>query len=265
MIESSSNPQIKYLHRLGKSSRFRKAENVFLAEGFKMIKEALLHKLAVKLYVTEAARKSDRKEYLEIFRLAQETGIYVETVSEKVFQSICDTMNPQGVLAIVKMPAYELESYLSEQVRFLCLEDINDPGNLGTMMRTAEGAGMTGVIMSKRTVDLFNPKVVRATMGSLFRVPFFYSDCLEETIGLLKSKGVTIYGAHLQGSVPYDKVSYNGSVCLMIGNEANGLSESVTMLADTCIRIPMEGQLESLNAAVSAALLMYEIKRREEV
>lgn len=265
MIESNSNPQIKYLHRLSKSSRFRKAEKVFLAEGFKMVKEALLHKLALKLYVTKAARESDRKEYLEIFKLSEETGIFIETVSEKVFQAICDTTNPQGILAIVKMPEYELESYLSERVHFLCLEDINDPGNLGTMMRTAEGAGMTGVIMSKGTVDLFNPKVVRATMGSLFRVPFFYTDHLEETIGFLKSKGVTIYAAHLQGSVPYDKVSYKGSVCLMIGNEANGLSDSVTMLADTCVRIPMAGQLESLNAAVSAALLMYEIKRREEV
>ncbi len=269
MIESSSNAQIKYLRRLVKNSRFRKAERVFIVEGFKMVFEAVSYNLVVKIYATLQAAEQEREEYRKIFLLAKEKGLAVELVNDKVFSGICDTASPQGVLAVVKMPEYHLEDYTNvtgksgNRLKFLCLEDISDPGNLGTMMRTAEGAGMTGVIMSKKTADLFNPKVVRATMGSLFRVPFFYRENFVETIQYLKSKQVAIYAAHLQGSVPYDKVSYNGSIGILIGNEANGLSGEVTALADTCIRIPMAGQLESLNAAVSAALLMYETGRNK--
>lgn len=144
----------------------------------------------------------------------------------------------------------------------LILEGIQDPGNLGTMIRTAEGAGVTGIIMSKTTVDIFNPKVVRSTMGSLFRVPFYLTDDLAKTIGTLKKQGITMYAAHLKGKLSYDQPNYCSACGFMIGNEGNGLTPETAALADQYIRIPMEGRVESLNASIAAALLMYETHRQ---
>ena len=139
----------------------------------------------------------------------------------------------------------------------MVLEDIQDPGNLGTIFRTAEGAGASGIILSEGCVDIYNPKTVRATMGSLYRMPFIYSHELSETIGKLKAAGLTVYAAHLKGERSYDEIDYSDSAFL-IGNEGNGLKDETAALADTYIRIPMEGSLESLNASVAASVLMYE-------
>lgn len=252
MIESSNNRQIRYLQRLQESSRFRKKERAFLAEGWKMIAEALSRGLVKKIYVDEEQKEEWEKRF-------GGESLSCEFVKKNVFARICDTISPQGAVAVAEMPSYELEDYLSgDRRRFLCLEDIRDPGNLGTMIRTAEGAGMTGVIMSRGTADLFNPKASRSTMGSLFRVPFFYTEDFVGTMHLLCSRGIVLYAAHLQGSTPYREVSYGESLGILIGNEANGLSEQAAQAADFRVRIPMAGQLESLNAAISAAILMYE-------
>ena len=148
---------------------------------------------------------------------------------------------------------------------FLVLEDLQDPGNLGTMLRTGEGAGISGVIMNQSTVDLFNPKTIRSTMGSIYRVPFFVTDDLEQTILELKSQGIKVYAAHLKGTLCYDEPDYRGPSAFLIGNEGNGLSDVVADCADTYIKIPMQGQVESLNAAISAALLMYETSRQRRL
>lgn len=141
------------------------------------------------------------------------------------------------------------------------LEDIQDPGNMGTILRTAEGAGMSGVILSKGCVDVFNPKVVRSTMGGLFRVPFYVCEDVVSEMVDLHGRGFSFYAAHLQGKENYCRVSYDGKVGILIGNEAKGLSDPVADLADVKVKIPMEGELESLNAAVSAALFSYEVWR----
>lgn len=120
------------------------------------------------------------------------------------------------------------------------LESIQDPGNLGTMIRTGEGAGVSGIIMNRTTVDIFNPKTVRSTMGSLYRVPFYITDDLPETIEYAKSNGVSLYAAHLKGKCSYDRPDYTGACGFMIGNEGNGLSDEIADMADTYIRIPME-------------------------
>lgn len=144
----------------------------------------------------------------------------------------------------------------------LILEGIQDPGNLGTMIRTGEGAGATGILMDKTTVDIFHPKTIRATMGALYRVPFFVTPDLQGAIQQLKEKGVSIYAAHLSGTLSYEEPDYRGHTGFLIGNEGNGLSPEIAGLADFPIRIPMEGKVESLNAAVAAALLMYEVRRQ---
>jgi TrmH family RNA methyltransferase len=148
-----------------------------------------------------------------------------------------------------------------ESKSYLILESIQDPGNLGTIMRTAEAAGISGVIIGGESCDMYNPKVVRSTMGAIFRVPFIYTDNLVETINQLKAYGVTVYGAHLKGTDLYAE-AFDGSVAFLIGNEGNGLSEEVSATATRLIKIPMAGKVESLNAATSAALLSYEVYRQ---
>ncbi len=126
------------------------------------------------------------------------------------------------------------------------------------MIRTAEGAGADALFMTGGTVDIYNPKTIRATMGSLYRVPFFYVDGLKETIELLRQRGITVYAAHLKGEKFYQEMDYAGGSAFLIGNEARGLRQETAECADCFLRIPMEGELESLNAAVAAALLMYQ-------
>ena len=170
---------------------------------------------------------------------------------------------PQGVLGVAEMPEYRMEELMEDSRHaYILLDDIRDPGNLGTILRTAEGAGMSGVVMSRGTVDIFNPKVVRATMGAIFRVPFCYEEDLAECIGKMKSAEIPVYGTMMDGNGLYDEPDYSGRVGVVIGNEANGISGKVAEALTGGIRIPMEGRLESLNASVAAAVLMYEIARQ---
>lgn len=145
---------------------------------------------------------------------------------------------------------------------YMLLEDLQDPGNVGTILRAGEGAGIDGVIMTRQTADLFNPKVIRATMGSIYRVPFFIVDALTDTIDLLREKGVAVYAAHLDDSVDYDVPDYTQPTAFLIGNEGNGLRRETAQRAAQYIKIPMAGQVESLNAAMASAVLMYEAARQ---
>ena len=187
-------------------------------------------------------------------------------LSDSVFASVSDTKTPQGVLCVVKMSGNRLEDMLQQKNGlWLILENVQDPGNLGTMFRTSEGAGIAGVIMDRSTVDIYNPKTIRSTMGSIFRVPFFITEDLHETIRQLQNAQVSVYAAHLEGSVCYDTTDYTKGTAFLIGNEGNGLTKETAALADTYIRIPMGGQLESLNAAMAAGILMYEANRQRRV
>ena len=144
----------------------------------------------------------------------------------------------------------------------LVLDNLQDPGNLGTIFRTAEAAGVTGIILSKDSVDIYNPKVIRSTMGAIFRMPFVYVEKLTDTIEELKAHQIQVYAAHLEGKNAYDEENYLNGTAYLIGNEGNGLRQEVADCADTWIRIPMLGQAESLNAAVAASILMFEAARQ---
>ena len=259
MITSTSNAKIKRIVQLRKKKKARDAEGVFLVEGIRMFRE-IPEKLLQEIYISESC---EEKEGKEIRRRASACGIRPELVSDGVFAYLSDTQTPQGILCLVRMPQYPLSGLLrGDRTHLLIVESIQDPGNLGTMLRTGEGAGITGIIMNRTTVDLFNPKTIRSTMGSIYRVPYYIADDLAETIGELKRQKVGIYAAHLKGQMHYDEPSYCKGTAFLIGNEGNGLSDEIAGLADTYVRIPMEGSVESLNAAVSAALLMYETNRQ---
>src|SRR5699024_2833373 len=142
------------------------------------------------------------------------------------------------------------------------LEDLQDPGNAGTILRTGEGAGVSGIFLTRTCVDITNPKVIRGTMGSIYRVPFFYVEDVPSLKEMLKGRGIRFFAAHLQGRNQYYEESYQGGSAFLIGNEGKGLTEEAAEAADCLIRIPMEGQVESLNAAMAAGILMYEAARQ---
>ena len=253
MITSTSNQQMKNLSLLMKKAKARNEQKLFVVEGRKMAEEVPKDWME-KTYVSESFEK-ENEAFLSSWKY--------EVVSDSVFRAVSDTQTPQGILCLVKKPEYQLEKLITgKQTHLLILESIQDPGNLGTMLRTGEGAGISGVIMNQTTVDLFNPKTIRSTMGSIYRIPFFIADDLEETLVQLKQKGVTLYAAHLKGKRHYDEENYTSACGFLIGNEGNGLSDKIADMAETYIKIPMQGKVESLNAAISATLLMYEANRQ---
>lgn len=258
MISSLSNAQIKNLTLLQKKSKARDEQGIFVIEGLKMFEEARELGLLKKTYVSESFYQEMSLSEPDYFE-----QLDYEVVTDAVFKEVSETKTPQGILGTVEQARYSLEDMLNApEACLLLLEDIRDPGNLGTMIRTAEGAGITGIIFGDSTVDIYNPKVIRATMGSIYRVPFYMAPDFYQTLGQVKMHGITIFAAHLMG-IPYDtEGSFRGRCAFLIGNEANGLSERAAGTADTRIKIPMAGKVESLNAAVAAAILMYEAARQ---
>lgn len=264
MITSTSNQQMKQVSALLKKAKERREKKSFVVEGPKMVQEVPVEWLKA-VYVSEFFEKNPENQMLlkELETKCKKVQAVYEIVADSVFKSVSDTQTPQGIMAIVSMPEYTMKQLLQgEKTHLLILESIQDPGNLGTMVRTGEGAGITGVIMNKTTVDLFNPKTIRSTMGSIYRVPFMVTENLAETMVALKEKGISLYAAHLKGQHAYDEEDYTKACGFLIGNEGNGLTDEIADLADTYIKIPMEGQVESLNAAISATLLMYEANRQ---
>ncbi|MGN1180166.1 MAG: TrmH family RNA methyltransferase [Suilimivivens sp.] len=267
MITSTSNSRVKRVVLLQEKSRERAKENVFIAEGIKMFKEAPAE-IIKELYIEESLLAGTEDKMLsEKIESCRRAGSLVETVTQEVLRKMSDTQTPQGVLCVMKRLSYDTENLVQKALErkkqghaplFLLLEDIQDPGNLGTMIRTAEGAGADGIFMTKETVDIYNPKTIRSTMGSLYRVPFVRADDLKEVMALLQENGITVYAAHLKGEKYYHEIDYSGGSAFLIGNEGNGLKTETADLADCYLKIPMEGKLESLNAAIAAALLMYQ-------
>lgn len=187
----------------------------------------------------------------------------IEVVADRVFDAASDTRTPQGILCVVRQHHWTLEEVLGgEHPLVMVLENIQDPGNLGTILRTCEGAGATGVLLSRDTVDMYNPKTIRSTMGSVYRVPFCYAEDLTGIVSGFGQRGIHSYAAHLKGTGDYTGQDYRKGTAFLIGNEGNGLSRELAECAESYIRIPMCGQVESLNAAIASAVLMYEALRQ---
>lgn len=261
MITSTSNDKIKNLVKCMKNAKERRKQDIFLVEGIRMFGEIpdMLH---VETFATEAFYEKNREMFSERS---------YELVSEHVMDVITDTRTPQGVVSVVKRKHYSLKEVCrwknmdreQHAPLIIALENIQDPGNLGTILRTAEGAGVTGIIMSMDTVDIYNPKVVRSTMGSIFRMPFCYVENLAETIRGLGQQGYNTYCAHMQGTRFYD-FDFSNPTIFCIGNEGNGLTKELMEVSFHKICIPMHGKVESLNAATAATVLTYEAMRQRE-
>ena len=256
MITSADNQQLKSVRSLLERASARRKEKLFVAEGVRMFLESppdLVHRIYASEDFMKKSAHADRIRALPH-----------EIVSDPVFKKISDTHTPQGVLMVMKMPEYS-EAFFEKKYGdglFLIANRIQDPGNIGTMIRTAEAAGAAGVIMDKECADIFNPKVIRSTMGSVYRVPFIITDELPAFVDRMKAGGVKVVAGDLKGQLFYEAPDIPGGRAVIIGNEGSGISDELLEKADIKLKIPMEGKVSSLNAAVSAALFMYQMKRR---
>ena len=273
-----TNAKIKEIQKLTEKSKARREAGLFVIEGPRMFIETPLEWIE-EIYVTQrfldnadsglsastaGSVENSHSDYSTSIRASEMiTWMNHEVVTEEQMKKLTDTVTPQGILCVVRQPSYTMEDIINHPGHrlIMILEDIQDPGNLGTIFRTAEGAGASGIIMTKGCADLFNPKVVRSTMGSIYRVPFFVTDDIEQTISLVKNAQIEVFAAHLKGEHFYDEIEYKDAAFL-IGNEGRGLKDSTASLADTYIKIPMSGELESLNASMAAGILMYEHNRQ---
>jgi len=260
MITSTANAKVKRLVSLQKKRKLRDEEQVFLVEGIRMFQEVPAEQLQ-EAWVSESFYKKERRRVEEITARA---GIRYELLSDSVYAHVSDTKTPQGVLGVVGRKSYKIEEMLEEKNPFLLvLDNLQDPGNLGTIVRTAEGAGVNGIILSGDSVDIYNPKTIRSTMGSLYRMPFCYEEDIVQAVERLNEAGITTYAAHLAGCCAYEE-DYRKPCAFLIGNEGNGLRDKVAEKAQKYIRIPMKGKVESLNAAVAATVLMFEAARQRQ-
>ena len=299
IITSASNPRIRRLVELQKKAKLRRETGLFVIEGVRLCADTPA-KYIKEVYVTEnrmhsASEKENRilKEHPvtivseEVMAKAAQTttpqGILCVAKMpvysrEKMLRSAAadpahgSAADPAAVPAHdsavdpAAVPAFDSGTDPAaghgNPPLLLVLEDIQDPGNLGTIFRTAEAAGATGIVMSRGTVDIFHPKVVRATMSAVFRMPFYISNDLCAEISAFRERGIRSYAAHLGGKRAYDELPLSKGCAVLIGNEGNGLSEELTAQADEKIIIPMAGGAESLNAAMAAGILLFEAARQ---
>ena len=267
MITSVNNSKIKHVSALISSKKERMSVKSFVAEGTKMFLEADPLKIT-EAYISESFYKRlfevDKSNHtglmLDVYNKLEK--VPYEVVSDSVFKKMSDTVTPQGILIVVKVNVRKLNDILSEYVgkplKIIALEGLQDPGNMGTIVRTSEAAGFDFILAGSNTVDIYSAKVVRSTMGSVFRIPIVFTDTLYDDIETIKNHGVKVYAAHLKGECSYRDVDYNDRLMILIGNEGRGLTDEASDKADTLVKIPMKGMVESLNASVAAAILMYE-------
>lgn len=250
-ITSTKNPAVQRLRALG-TARGRREANRFLVEGEVMIREAL----KCGLMIGEAAAD----EAHEAFAAELEArGARVFLVPRGILESVCETQTPQGVCASFEMPKPLPEENLPD--RIVALDGVQDPGNVGTIWRTADAAGFQAMLVGAGSADVLSPKVQRAAMGSGFRIPFIPSENLAETLGRLRTRGYRVIASDLHGTCFYDHPDMGKKFALVIGNEARGVSPQVFAQADVRLKLPMRGGAESLNAAVAAGIMMYELMK----
>lgn len=259
IIQSESNPTFRLAQKLLGKPSVRAKEGKFLIEGLRIVRDANPSQIR-KILVTEHPSK-EVKAYLSA--LPEEELRKVLVFKENLIRKMESTENGQGILAIVE-PGEQKTFQAEEESLILLLDGIRDPGNLGTILRTAEAAGADRILLSGDTTDVYAPKVLRSSMGSIFRLPCETGQNLPERISDLRKQGFRILGARLQEASSYTKMELKGRIALVIGNEANGISPDVNSCIDEGVFIPMHGEIESLNAAIATAILLFEILRQRD-
>jgi TrmH family RNA methyltransferase len=257
-IESSENRIIKLVKSLNRK-KFRDKEGLFFVEGVKFAEEAIMSSWEVRAILLSDSFMNCLDGTDGIITYSNSDKYLLP---DKLFAEISDTKNPQGLMAVVKQKEHSLSQTFVGSNLFIILDGIQDPGNMGTIIRTADSAAFNAVILSKGCVDIYNPKVVRSTAGSLFHIPCVYSDDLVKTMTILGSKGIKTLSAIMSAQHSCYDVKLNENVAIAIGNEANGISSEVLDNSSDLVSIPIIGNAESLNASVAAGILMYESVRQ---
>ncbi len=252
------NPLVKAAAEL-KQKKYRTQRNEYLAEGVRTAEEAVAFGVAKTLFYTP----TEDERTMQLLENAAADNVKLVCVNDSVMKKIADTETPQGVIAVCNMVQPKLEKLLASGKLLLVLDRIGDPGNLGTMLRTADAAGIGGVVLLKGCVDLYSPKVVRASMGSLFHVPVVSGVSEQEFISAGKKAGYDILVTCLDGATNLYKADLNGRIAFVMGNEAGGVSATLLEKADKRVYIPMAGRAESLNVAMAAGIVMFEALRRK--
>lgn len=254
-ITSSKNKIIKEIKGLHKR-KARWDSQLFIVEGIKIIEEAIRSKLDLK-YIVYTEKLLEAEEAREFFDLIKDEKNLIKT-TEAILKEISDTENPQGVLGLVSFEKRNLDQLFKEEGSFyLYLDELQDPGNMGTIIRSGDAFKLDGIIVGKGSVDPYNPKVVRSTMGSIFRVPLYFPQEDLEFLKRAKGEGFKLITSSLEGE-DLGQLDLSSRSILVIGNEAKGAKKEIMDLSDLRTRIPMPGQAESLNAGVAASIIMYE-------
>lgn len=255
-IESKDNELIKEIKRL-KEKKFRNIEKKFIVEGFRFCSEALVSDFIVDYIFISKNSMNKWDEFNINSKLQPNTNIF--EVPENIFKSLCSTTTPQGIIGVVRNKDKNL---IIDDGVYILADKIQDPGNMGTIIRTAHAANALGVIVTKGTVDIYNEKTLRSTMGSIFHIPVIEDDEFEQ-LNILKKNGFNLIVSSLEAQKNFYEIDLCNRAIIAIGNEGNGISKEVLEMADICVKIPMPGGAESLNAAVATSIMLYEHVRQK--
>lgn len=256
-ITSRDNPRVKELRRLLTDARFRRETGLFVCEGARLCEDAARSKMEqVWALITPRAQE----KYATLLALVQETCGQVYTISEELSRYLADTESPQGVFSVCRRPLKKAEGEMPLLGRYLALEDVQDPANIGAVIRTAEAMGAAGLIVSAGCCDPYSPKALRASMGGTFRLPIYEVSEMREAVKSLQDRGFVCYAAVVDSCAkPITEVSFGPSSVCLVGNEGNGLREATASACAERITIPMAGRAESLNASMAAGILLWEM------
>jgi len=254
-IWSASNETAKHVKKLQALRSYREECGAFVVEGERAVLDAIKAGAQISIVIAST-------EYI-VNDFPQIEGATFFTTTEDLFSRLSETKSPQGIMAVAGMPKHDLNAIFTKPNPMVIICDgISDPGNMGTIIRTADAAGACGVLLSKGCVDPFNPKTVRSTMASLFNVPLVIGDRAVNYIEFAKASGVTVIAGDPYATSSLYEIDYTGAVAIIIGNEAHGISAEAMDMVDVKVNIPLIGKAESLNAAVAAAVFMYEAVRQ---
>ena len=257
IITSLQNPQVKIWRSLNRSRAARVKHGLFLAEGEHMAGEALKEKKARTLLMDAGVRE----KYAALGELALAQGVLIVQAAGHVMAALSDAQTPQGVVAVCDYPASILPDSPGDWL--VALDGVQDPGNVGTILRTMDAAGYSGLLLDEKTADPYSPKALRATMGAAFRIPAVRCGDLPAALRQLAEKGYEIIAGDLRGQPFYQRPKARDKICIVIGSEGQGISPAVLQTATLRLKLPIVGGAESLNAAVAGAVMMYDFLREK--
>lgn len=260
-LTGSHNPLMKEVRAL-KNKNGREEKGLFFIEGTRFVAEALNENIGIRYVVVSETFLSGAGSG-ELLKKINNIALNCYVVPDSLFYSISDTQTPQGILAVLGLEKKLLKDAELSKGLLVILDTIKDPGNMGTIIRTADAAGCVGVIVPDGCVDVFNPKVLRSTMGSVFHVPVYYCGSIAEAMNIVRMHGFKLCASHLEGSISIYEADLSGQIALVIGSEAEGISAETAKNSDLLVKIPMEGRAESLNASVAAGVMIFEAMRQK--